>query len=249
VPDVAQNRDAIVAGRLPDPTVEHPRPAPRLADGHPDLGNDKGAWNPRIIVNLSGEGTGGPDRSPVERKVDVPFQPWAKTLYEKRMGDLQKDDPEARCLPPGVPRMMATPFPFQIYQLPGRVLFLYEGGAHVFRTVYTDGRPHQKDPNPSFLGDSIGRWEGDTFVVDAVGFNDEFWLDQDGHPHTESLHVIERYTRTDEMTLHYEVTIDDPKAYTGPWTSSYTIPWSAGTELLEYICQENNKDLRHLVGR
>jgi hypothetical protein len=145
--------------------------------------------------------------------------------------------------------MMATPFPFQIFQLPDRVLFVFEGGAHVWRAIFTDGRDHPKDPNPSFLGDSIGHWDGDTLVIDVIGFNDRTWLDQDGHPHTESLHVIERYTRTDEQTLHYEATIDDPKAYTKPWTTSYTIPWSPGAELYEYICQENNQDLPHMVGK
>jgi hypothetical protein len=181
--------------------------------------------------------------------VDVPFQPWAKAAFDQRQATLLKDDPEGLCLPPGIPRLMATPFPFQIFQLPDRVLFVFEGGAHIWRAIYTDGRTHPKDPNPSFLGDSIGHWEGDTLVVDVVGFNDTTWLDQDGHPHTEALHVVERYTRTDEMTLHYEVTIDDPKAYTKPWSSGYTIPWSPGTELLEYICQENNKDLPHMVGK
>jgi hypothetical protein len=239
-----------VAGRIPDqPPPEHPNPTPRLADGHPDLGNEKGAWNPRTIVNIAGVGPSGPRRSPVEKIVDVPFQPWAKTLYEQRLANLSKDDPEGLCLPPGIPRMMATPFPFQIFQLPGRIVFVFEGGAHVWRIVYMDGRPHPKDPNPTFLGDSIGHWDGDTLVVDAIGFNDRTWLDQDGHPHTDSLHVIERYTRTDENTLHYEATIDDPKAYTKAWTTSYTIPWAAGMELYEYICQENNKDLSHLVGK
>ena len=143
----------------------------------------------------------------------------------------------------------ATPFPFQIFQLPDRVLFIFEGGAHIWRTIYTDGRTHSKDPNPSFLGESIGRWEGDTLVVDTIGFNDTTWLDQAGHPHTEALHTIERFTRTNERTLHFQVTIDDPKAYTKPWTTSYTIPWAAGHELYEYICQENNKDLPHMVGK
>jgi hypothetical protein len=242
---------APVGGRFPDlPASKGPaKPAPRLADGHPDLGNGKGAWNPRIIENIAGVGPGAPQRTPVERVVDVPFQPWAKALYEQRLATLQKDDPEGYCLPPGVPRMMATPFPFQIFQLPDRVVFLYEGGAHVWREIFTDGRPHAKDPNPTFLGDSIGHWEGDTLVVDATGFNDKTWLDQDGHPHTESLHVMERYTRTDEMTLRYEISIDDPDTYTSTWSTAYTIPWQPGAELAEYICQENNKDVQHLVGK
>jgi hypothetical protein len=241
-------QSAPVAGRLPERSQSAAAsPAPRLPDGHPDLGNGKGVWNPRVIANLAG--VGDPIRSPVERIVDVSFQPWAKAVYEERQANLQQHDPESKCLPPGIPRLMATPFPFQIFQQSDRVLFVFEGGAHVWRTIFTDGRPHQKDPNPSFLGESIGHWEGDTLVVDAIGFNEATWLDQAGHPHTEALHIIERFTRTNESTLHYEVTIDDPHAYAKPWTTAYTIPWVAGVELLEYICQENNKDLPHMVGR
>ena len=243
-------QSAPVAGMIPErpaAATSAVRPAPRLPDGHPDLGNGKGSWNPRVMANLAG--VGDPNRSQVERKVDVPFQPWAKAVYEARQGNLQQHDPESRCLPPGIPRMMATPFPFQIFQLSDRVLFVFEGGAHVWRAIYTDGRAHAKDPSPSFLGDSVGHWEGDTLTVDVNGFNEATWLDQAGHPHTDALHVIERFTRANELTLHYEVTIDDPKAYTKPWTTSYTIPWAPGAELYEYICQENNKDLAHMVGR
>lgn len=249
---LAPNRSPaqVVGGRLADPTTKVPtKPTPRLPDGRPDLGNSKGAWNPRIIENIAGVGPGAPARTPVEKVIDVPFLPWAKKVYDERVASLQLDDPEARCLPPGVPRMNATPFPFQIYQLPDRVIFLYEGGAHSWRVVYTDGRPHPKDPNPTYLGDGVGHWDGDTLVIDTVGFNTGTWLDQDGHPHSEQLHVIERYQRVDEMTLRYEVTIDDPGAYTAPWTTAYTIPWQPNAELLEYICQENNKDIAHMVGK
>jgi len=241
----------IIAGRIPE-RVGKGRlgPAPRLPDGKPDLGNGKGSWNPRILENIAGVGPGTPERRAVEKVVDVPFQPWARQLYEQRIADLQRDDPEARCLPPGIPRLYQTPFPFQIFQLTDRVLFVFEGGAHFWRAVYTDGRPHQKDPNPTWLGDSIGHWEGDTLVVDTIGFNDRSWLDQDGHPHTEALHTVERFERTDEATLHYQVTIEDPNAYTKPWTTSYTIPWAAGQELMEYVCNEdNNRDVPHLVGK
>ena len=240
----------VPGGRFTDPKPKgQAKPTPRLPDGKPDLGNGKGLWNPRTIQNLAGVGPGGPGRSPVEKIVDVPFLPWAEKVYNDRVASLQLEDPEARCLPPGIPRMQATPFPFQIYQLPDRVIFLYEGGTHIWRMVFTDGRPHEKDPNPTYLGEGIGRWEGDTLVVDTIGFNDRSWLDQDGHPHTEDLHVIERYTRTDEQTLRYEVTIDDPKTYSKPWTSAYTIPWHEGSELMEYVCQENNKDVLHMVGK
>jgi len=246
----ANGEARIVAGRIPEPAAKTAvRPAPRLPDGKPDLGNGKGSWNPRVIQNIAGVGPGAPDRTPVEHVVDVPFQPWAETLYRQRIADLQKDDPEARCLPPGIPRMHQTPFPFQVFQLPDRVLFVFEGGSHFWRTIFTDGRAHSKEPNPGYLGESIGHWDGDTLVVDTIGFNDRTWLDQDGHPHTEALHTVERFTRRDEMTLHYQVTIEDPGAYTRPWTTSYTIPWSPGAELMEYVCHENNKDLPHMVGK
>jgi hypothetical protein len=221
-------------------------PVPRLPDGKPDLGNGKGAWNPRTIVNLAGIGRQGPARSPVEKVIEIPFLAWSKEYYEKAQANLAVDDPEARCLPPGIPRMQATPFPFQIYQFPDRVIFLYEGGAHMWRIVYTDGRPHTKDPNPTYLGEAVGHWEKDTLVVDVIGFNERTWLDQDGHPHSDKLHVIERYTRLDELTMRYEFTIDDPGAYEKPWSNSYLIPWVPDVELMEYVCQENNQDLYHM---
>jgi hypothetical protein len=243
------------------------RPTPRLADGHPDLGNGKGSWSPTVIDDIAGTGGGDPGNIEtqianrkagyglggprlVDKEIDVPFQPWAKKVYDQREQTLSKDDPEALCLPPGVPRMMATPFPFQIYQLPDRLIFVYEGGAHMWRIIYTDGRKHSSDATdyPTYLGESIGHWEGDTMVVDVIGFNDKTWLDAAGHPHTEKMHVIERYTRTDENTLHYEATIDDPGAYTKPWTTSWNVRWTPGITPLEYICQEGNRDVQHLIG-
>jgi hypothetical protein len=241
-----------IGGRLndvPRAQAANPNPTPRLADGKPDLGNGKGAWNPRTIVNLSGTGTGGPNRSPVEKVIEIPFKPEAKKLYDEHQGNLQKDDPEAKCLPPGIPRMYATPFPFQIFQQADRVIFIFEGGTHIWREIYTDGRPHSKDPNPTYLGEAIGQWEGDTLTVDTIGFNTRTWLDQDGHPHGEQLHAMEKFTRLNELSLRYEVTIDDPEMYTKPWTTSFLIPFVPGGELYEYICQENNVDVKHLVGK
>jgi hypothetical protein len=240
-----------IGGRIPDPPKSNrpPNPAPRLANGRPDLGNSKGAWNPRTIANIAGVGRQGAARSPVEKQVEVPFLPWAKAAYDTAQDNLAKDDPEARCLPPGIPRMYATPFPFQIYQFEDRVLFIFEGATHIWRVVPTDGREHTQDPNPTYLGEAIGRWEDDTLVVDTIGFNERTWLDQDGHPHSEKLHIIERFTRIDEMNLKYEFIIDDPGAYSEKWGNSYLIPWAPGGELYEYICQENNEDIQHLVGK
>jgi hypothetical protein len=233
---------------------------PRLPDGHPDLGNGKGVWTPRIVDDISGNGRGEKEATTraaqmkmVDERVDVPFQPWAKDVYEQREATLSKEDPEGYCLPPGIPRMMNTPFPMQIYQLNDRILQVYEGGAHMWRIIYMDGRPHPKTEqlNPTYLGHSVGHWEGDTLVVDVVGLNDRTWLDAAGHPHTEQLHVIERYTRTDEKTLHYQATIDDPGAYTKPWTVGWKVSWQPGWDPLEYVCQENNRDVGvngHMVG-
>src|SRR3569832_1960490 len=140
----------VPGGRFPDAKGVKAGKTPRLPDGKPDLGNGKGAWNPRTVVNLSGGGRQGPARSPVDNKIEIPFLAWSKDYYENAQVNLGIEDPEARCLPPGIPRMQATPFPFQIYQMPDRVIVLYEGGAHRWRIIYTDGRPHTMDPEPTF---------------------------------------------------------------------------------------------------
>jgi hypothetical protein len=180
--------------------------------------------------------------------VEVPFQPWAEKLYKERKADISKDDPEARCLPPGVPRMSTTPYPFRIVQTPNLTVIVYEGGAHIWRQIFTDGRPHSEDPNPSWLGESIGKWDGDTFVIDTVGLNGKTWIDESGLPTTDKLHVIERIRRIDLGHLEIEHTVDDPGAYTKPWKFT-THPSMLKGELIEYICQENNRDVEHLVGK
>jgi len=211
-------------------------PTPRTADGKPDL---SGAWAPNAIrQNVDLMGTG----------VQVPFQPWAEKVYQQHKDNISRDDPEARCLPPGVPRMTTTPYPFRIMQTPGLTLIVYEGGAHVWRQIFTDGRAHSDDPNPSWLGESIGHWEGDTFVIDTIGLNGKTWLDEAGLPTTESLHVVEKFRRSDFGHLEIENIVDDPKAYTKPWSFT-THPVMLKGELMEYICQENNRDVEHLVGK
>lgn len=227
------------------------RPAPRLADGHPDLGNDKGSWDPPGVGDMAGTGGGFAGTAQPDKQQDVPFLQWTKAAYALHNSLITKDDPEGFCLPPGIPRMYATSFPFQIYQFPNRVLFVFEGGAHMWRVVYTDGRRHTPPDrlNPTYLGEGIGRWEGDTLVVDDVGFNTRSWLDAAGHEHTEQLHVVERFTRVNELILHYEATIDDPGAYTKPWSVGWNILFHPGMEPMEYICQENNVDIKHLIGK
>ncbi len=204
---------------------------PRLPDipylgvnaGRPDLGG-RGVWDPKRIYDMSERAAG------VETKQEVPFTPRGKAVYQQRTATFQKDDPEARCLPPGIPRMLYTPYPTQIIQLADRIVFIYEGGAHIWRVIWLDGRPHPKDPDPTWLGHSVGHWEGDTLVVDVVGLNDRSWLDASGHPHGEGLHVIERFSRPKADTLHYEATIEDPEYYTKPWTVPLNIKWLAGQE-------------------
>jgi hypothetical protein len=220
---------------------EPPKPAPRLPDGKVDFGG-KGVWAPIWVQDWA-------DAKYVDQAIDVPFTPAGLEKFKERRATLSKDDPEGFCLPPGVPRYTGTPYPFQMIQLSDRLVILYEGATHMYRVIFMDGRKHT-DPaklNPTWMGESIGWWEGnDTLVVDTVGFNGRTWLDYVGHPASEKLHVVEKYRRPDFNTLAYEATIEDPEFYTKPWTTSFKIPFRQGWELLEYVCNENNKDLLHL---
>ena len=209
------------------------QPAPRLPDGHIDL---SGVWQ--------GGGPVGDIAQGMPKGAEIPMQPWAKQLMESRQA---KDDPEANCLPTGVPRI--APYPWRIVQTPTHIFFLFEGNIHSFRQIFMDGRQHPADLDPSWYGHSIGRWDGDTLVVDSVGFNDKFWFDFKGHPHTEKLHTIERYTRKDMATLVNETTIDDPGAYTRPFSITFTARLRPKEDLMEYICQENNVDVDHINGK
>jgi hypothetical protein len=147
------------------------------------------------------------------------------------------------CLPPGVPRILLMPFPMQIAQLPGEVLMIFEYD-HFIRAIYTDGRPHPKDLDPTWMGDSIGKWEGDTLLVDTIGFNDKTWLDMVGHPHSDALHLSERIRRVDRDTLQDDLTINDPKAYTKTWTGQQIFELKPSWHLGEYICEDNMTDPR-----
>ena len=173
----------------------------------------------------------------------LPLKPEAEKLMKARTS---KDDPEANCLPTGVPRL--APYPWQIVETPTKMFFLFEGNIHSFRQIFMDGRKHPQDPDPTWYGHSIGRRENDTLVVDTLGFNDKFWFDFLGHPHTEQLHTVERYRRPGLGTLIEEVTIDDPGAYTHPFTISGTHRLLPHDELMEYVCQENERDTKHLSG-
>jgi hypothetical protein len=221
-----------------------------LADGRPDFGGD-GAWYPGFSGNIAEPQWKGVRSA--DQHVDVPFLPWTLDLFNKRVLDFAKDDPEAQCLPVGIPRYMFDPYPFEILQLENRVIFIFEGDNHPWRIIrmVKDRSMATHDPNlfPTWMGDGVGWYEGDTMVVDVMGFNDKSWLDQAGHAHTEQMHLTERYTRTDSMTLKYEVTIDDPGAYSKPWSTSNTVRWRPGLKLMEYVCYENEKDADHMRGK
>jgi hypothetical protein len=207
-------------------------PAPRLADGSADL---SGVWNTDrpFVVDIGGA---------LPKGETLPLNDWAKKVMATHKS---KDDPEAQCLPTGVPRL--APYPMKYLQMPNLFVILFEGNIHSFRQIFLDRKEHPKDPNPTWYGDSIGRWEGDTLVVDTIGFNDRTWFDFAGHPHTEQLHTVERFRRPDKETMEYKVTIDDPGAYTKPFTLTGHF-FLQDTELMEYICNENNADVKHLSG-
>ena len=213
-------------------------PAPRTADGKPDL---SGIWNVdnKYVRDLA------IDLKPGE----VPYQPCAKQLYDQRKdGAHSYEDNAAHCLPPGTPRVNAAPFPWKLIQKPDYVLIIYEN-FNMWRQIFVDGRELAEDSPPSWFGYSTGKWDGDTLVVDTKGFNGRAWLDQGGRPATESLHVTERFRRKDFGHMDIQVTIDDPKAYTKPWTVTEPALLTPDVELMEFICGENNRDLQHLPGR
>jgi hypothetical protein len=178
-------------------------------------------------------------------KEDPPFQAWAEALLKQRSYDNQHHDPDKaidpteRCLPPGIPRIMFQPFPWEIVQARDRVVFIFEYQSQV-RQVFTDGRGHPSDLEPTYMGHATGKWEGDTLVIDTVGFNDKTWLDPMGLPHSDALHVIEHMRRVDHDTLEDTYTIDDPKAYTKPWNATRIFKLKSDWQIKEYVCTENN---------
>jgi len=171
----------------------------------------------------------------------VPFNAKGKQVWDERQRTQSASDPERACLPSGVPRIMYMPYSMEFLQLPNRMVIVYEGGTHIFRSIPIGtkaGLKHPADPNPTYLGDSYGWWEGDSLMVDVVGFNDRTWLDSAGHPHGEKLHVVEKYTRRDSLNLEYTANIEDPEYYTRPWTVTTSATYRPNDRLKEYICQE-----------
>lgn len=213
-----------------------PKPAPHFPDGSPNLGitpEQKGLWLPQDRTELGRRST----LAPVDT---IPFQPWAKALYDDRQ--VRELEPHTRCHPSGVAREFQTPYGVDFVHIPElqRMYIFDVGGPHTFRTIFMDTKKHPANLEPSEYGHSIGHWEGETLVVDTVGFSEDFWIDRTGLPHTPKLHTIERFTRTNFNTIKYEVTIDDPDAYTKVWSGGFNLRWSPNVELFEYVCQDNN---------
>jgi hypothetical protein len=217
--------------RLPDGKPNLFAPAPRTADGKPDVSGIWSGAGPLYRFNIA------QDLKPED------IQPWAEALFLQRVRDSRKESPLARCLPVSVPFHNFFNLT-QIVQTPGLIVMLYESPNSPHRTVFTDGRDLPKDPNPTWLGYSVGRWEGDTLVVTTAGFNDRGWLDSAGHPQTESLRLTERLLRRDFGHMDFEMTIDDPKVFTKPFTVKRQRVLAADTELLEDVC-ENERDTTH----
>jgi hypothetical protein len=227
-------------------------PAPKLPDGKADL---SGLWSmmcqtpngaivcaPEVAVPRQFGNIG------VAMKDGLPYQPWAAELVKKRRVDYGKDDPTSHCLPGGVAKLHTSALMRKIVHTPGLLVFLSERNAS-YRQIFLDGRPLPEDPNPSWNGYSTGHWDGDTLVVETMGFQDGQWLDRSGSPLTESAKMTEKFRRPNFGTLEIELTVDDPKAYTKPWTIQLTQSLVLNSELLDYICLENEKDSSHLVGK
>lgn len=223
-------------------------PAPRLADGRPDF---SGVWENDGYDPTRAEGlAGGPPKTAffnLEYGIGAPppYQPWAADLAKKRKAAFGADNPDARCLPLGSLQMMAHPLPKKIVHTPGLLVILHERNME-FRQIFTDARPLPSDPNPSWGGYSTGTWDKDTLVVQTIGFRDGLWADFDGSPLTDAATLTERFRRPSFGRLEVEVTVDDPKAYTRPWTIHLNQHLALDTDLLEYACLENEKDVPHL---
>jgi hypothetical protein len=251
------NRPVYVgANGTPKPRPTATGPTPRWPDGRPRLGPPQGQtgyWGYPTRgylvedgVNVQADQYGLLNNVADAPKV-APMQRWALSLYRLRQSShLERDPMYLSCKPPGGPRQFQQVYGFQFVEQPDfkRVFVLLAGGNRNRRIIYTDARKQVgqiggNDDNPLFYGQAVGKWEGDTFVVDTRSFNEEFWFDNGGLPHTDQLHLVERFTRSDMGTMKYEVTVDDPGAYTRSWKSSWDLKWVPGEETPYFLCQDN----------
>ena len=226
-------------------------PAPRAADGKPDL---TGTWEPEKNKPCPPEGCDD-IQTPYEFanigwsvQGGLPFQPWALELKKERQARYSIDDPATQCLPVGIMKTHTAPLLKKLVQVPGLLLILSERNA-MYRQIFTDGRPLPVDPQPSWNGYSTGKWEGDTLVVQSNGFREDGWLDRGGTPATDALKMTERFRRVNFGRMEIDVTVDDPKAYTKPWTVHLVQTLALDTDLLDYICLENEKDRAHMSSK
>ena len=233
--------------RAPDGKPNLTAPAPRTADGKPDL---SGMWGWQTIGPPCGAQCTDTQISrefldiSYTVKGGLPYQPWAKELAAKRKAD-QGADPNVHCMPRDAPRIWTDDYYKRIFMTPGRVIILTERNMQ-YRQIFTDGRPLPADPNPTWNGYSTGHWDGDTLVVETIGFRDDLWLDANGNPLTSAAKMTEHIRRPNFGTLEIEITIDDSKAYTAPWTAKLTQPLVLDSELIDYYCLENEKDFAHM---
>ena len=226
-------------------------PTPKTADGKPDF---SGMWEP--LKNKPCPPEGCPDfQTPQEfanigwgLKDGLPYQKWAADLRKSRIADNGKDDPGSHCLPTGIVKLHTSPLLKKIVQAPGLLVILNERNMN-FRQIFTDGRPLPADPDPTWNGYSTGKWVGDTLVVESIGFRDGMWLDRGGSPMTDAAKITEKFRRPNYGNLEIELTVDDPKAYTAPWTVKLTQTIVLNTDFLDYYCEEYEKDIAHLVGK
>jgi hypothetical protein len=242
--------------RTPDGKPNLSAPAPRAADGRPDL---SGLWQtqsapPDVLERVTPGVTNGAGEEPVSqyfinilfdfKPEDAPIRPAAAASLLQRMKTFATESPISHCLPEGMPVVETAPAPYKIVQTPGLTLMLYERDT-TYRQVYTDGRKLPEDPQPTWLGYSVGKWDGDSLVVDSAGFNDRGWLDARGHSHSEALHLTERFHRLDVGHMEVRLTIDDLQTYTKPFTVVLKQRLLPDSDVLESFCQENERDARH----
>jgi hypothetical protein len=238
--------------RTADGSPDWNAPAPRAPNGKPDL---SGVWtmmcpSPNGAVPCLPETYVSRDFADIGQSLNsgLPYQPWAADIVKARRAENGKDDPFTHCLPGTPARIHTVPLLRKIVQTPGLVIFLSETNAS-YRQIFTDERPLPQDPNPSWNGYSVGHWDGDILVVETNGFRDGQWLDRFGSPLTDKARITERFRRPNYGSLEIELTVDDPKAYTRPWTVRLKQAIALNTDLMDWICLENEKDFPHLVGK
>jgi hypothetical protein len=234
-------------GGAPNTGKDLTAPAPKAADGHPDL---SGVWDRGMPVT---PGRTGPAARPFQDlpsmiEGGLPFQPWAAELRKQRLAENSKEHPDAHCLPLHPVQLHSHPQPRKIIQTPAEVLIIYEANDGL-RQIFTDGRALPQDAEPWWYGYSVGKWDGDTLVVESKGFRDMGWIDEEGTVLTETGKVTERFRRPNVGNLEIEITVDDARAFTKPWTVKLNQRLMPDTELIEFVCQENNRSLPHLVGK